>query len=98
MAPFLHGRKALEEIRTTIRSLLLSRKKTADTTDNAGSFEKIDDHHKMFDVERNGTSAFATADRLTKVSGDPIPLHSIRVTDQVDVYLGQGRDRQDNPS
>lgn len=94
MAPFLHGRKAVKDIRTAIRSLLPLPEKPSITTDKVRRFQKIDDHGKMFDLERNGIGTFATADRQTRVAGDPIPLHTIRVTDQVDVYSGEGRGRR----
>lgn len=87
MAPFLHGRKAFNELRSSIRALLTPSKKS--DAHKVGKFENIDEHHKMFDLERSGRNrakAFATAERQY-IDGldDTIPLHPIDVTDRVDV-------------
>lgn len=94
MAPFLHGHKAVQEIRAAIRSALSLPEKSSSMTDNAGKFQKMEDDSKMFDLERNGIGTFTRADHQTRVAGDAVALHMIRVTDQVDVYLGEGRGRR----
>ncbi len=94
MAPFLHGHKAVQEIRSAIRSALSLAEKPSSMTENAGKFQKMEDDSKMFDLERNGIGTFTRADHQTRIAGDAVPLHMIRVTDQVDVYLGEGRGRR----
>ena len=93
MAPFLHGHKAVQEIRAAVRSALPLAEKPSSMTDNAGKFQKMEDDSKVSDLERNGIGTFTRADHQTRVAGDAVPLHMIRVTDQVDVYLGKGRGR-----
>ncbi|KAL8837308.1 MAG: hypothetical protein Q9170_002565 [Blastenia crenularia] len=86
MAPFLHGRKALREVRSTLRSLL-SKSKRSDLN-NEGEFQRIDKHRKLFDPEgshHDGGVAFATAESRIYNLDDEIPLHAIKVTDQVHV-------------
>ncbi|KAL9024379.1 MAG: hypothetical protein Q9196_006560 [Gyalolechia fulgens] len=90
MAPFLHGRKAFKDIRSSLRSFLSNSKRSDLKQD--GDFQKIDKHRKMmFDVERagqdNGGRTFATAEsRMYNNLDDTIPLHAIKVTDEVDIH------------
>ncbi|KAL8937920.1 MAG: hypothetical protein Q9216_004182 [Gyalolechia sp. 2 TL-2023] len=63
MAPFLHGKRALKEVRSTLRSLLSRSKRSDLNHDGDGGFQKIDTHRKMmFDVEYGGHDTFATAE------------------------------------
>lgn len=116
MAPFLHGRKFLRELRSSIASLLpfssFSRlhggaKKSADSLELEGKFHRIGNrrHHevKIFDEEAPSeyrqprfdgprdayavTSAAAEGRRKARDGDlDDVPLHSIKVTDRVDVH------------
>ena len=94
MAPFLHGHKAVQEIRAAIRSALSLPEKTSSMTENAGKFQKMENDSKMFGLERNRIGTFTRANHQARVADDAVPLHMIRVTDQVDVYLGEGRGRR----
>ncbi|KAL8682520.1 MAG: hypothetical protein Q9186_001467 [Xanthomendoza sp. 1 TL-2023] len=90
MAPFLRGTKAVKELRATFRSLLPVWKKSNSLDGNDDGFRKINERNKMFDLENSGHAgslAFATAERHTsqRSMDDTIPLHAIKVTDQVDI-------------
>ncbi|KAL9582654.1 MAG: hypothetical protein Q9212_003176 [Teloschistes hypoglaucus] len=89
MAPFLHVRKTIDELRSTFRSLF-SKSKRSDTTTDEG-FHKFNERNKILDMENGGghcgRMAFATAEGSTgrKDDDDEIPLDAIKVTDRVDI-------------
>ncbi|KAL8727030.1 MAG: hypothetical protein Q9166_006328 [cf. Caloplaca sp. 2 TL-2023] len=88
MAPFLQARRTANELRTIFRSLLSISKKSDSNNDEG--FREINERNKI-DFEHNGHGgrmAFATTERHTSQRSDlddTIPLHAIKVTDQVDV-------------
>jgi len=79
MAPFLHMRKMLVELRTSIRSLLsLPRSSKRSTAD--GQFFKMDQPHNGHELERNRCNIYATATPNHVSDLDDVPLRGMKVT------------------
>ncbi|KAF2230137.1 hypothetical protein EV356DRAFT_520173 [Viridothelium virens] len=87
MAPFLQGRKFLADLHSSFRSLLsFSRKSNPDSESGvSGGFCEIGRSTRNLDPADHEWSSSATRAKAINEESDHIPLHSIRVTDQVDI-------------
>ena len=81
MAPFLHIRAVIEDLRTSLRSLLYPQRSHKSGVE--GTFHEIDNAHKVFAQKESQWTSAAAANREAPES-EPIPMHSIMVTDRVE--------------
>ncbi|MCJ1351566.1 MAG: hypothetical protein MMC33_001550 [Icmadophila ericetorum] len=80
--PFLHGRKVLGEIRTSLRSSLSLLRRSNARTGSSGTFHEINSSAKGLNLEQSEWKITAVA---IHKAPDGIPSRSILVTDDLKV-------------
>ncbi|KAI9694169.1 MAG: hypothetical protein M1822_003440 [Bathelium mastoideum] len=85
MAPFLHGRRFLSELGSSLRGMFSSSKRSKSTGDSG--FRKFDEPSRLSDSEHNpwGTSTAEVQHEVRDGASEIVPLHAIRVTDCVNI-------------
>ena len=85
MAPFLHARRVLREIRTSLQSFFFTSRRSKGDTSIDGAFHNIDSPTKRLNPKYNEYKTVARAGTKTPDGPADIPLHSIMVTDGFEV-------------